>query len=334
MKVYRDVAQGSGDWFRLRMGIPTASCFGKIITPAKEEYSKQSKGYQFQLLAERLLQTPTESVEGQEWMERGKELEPEAAREYEIVHDVETEPVGFVTTDDGMVGASPDRFIKGAPAGLEIKCPKPATHVEYLLEGPGADYRAQVQGQIWVCEFEQSVFYSYHPRCPAAVVVTGRDDPFIAKLSRYLQRFNEELFELYERAKKLGVFQAYESAATPIEREQAEQLAGELEREHVPPEERRDAPQAEPEIEKPIDGLMKEMSSTIVIVRGKDRADPCGSISEWLSRMQKGIEKLPEPQCGLLLDLNAANLATMERAYPEEVTIVRQAFEAKIGRDR
>jgi hypothetical protein len=332
VKVYRDVAQGSADWFRLRMGIPTASCFGRIITAKREEYSTQSKGYQFQLLAERLLQTPTESVQGQEWMERGKELEPDAAKEYEMVFEVETEPVGFVTTDDGMVGASPDRFIKGLPAGLEIKCPKPATHLEYLLDGPGADYRAQVQGQIWVCEFERSDFYSYHPRCPAARIVTQRDDPFIEKIKRYLQRFNEELFDLYERAKQLGIFQAYENAATPIEREQAEQLAGQLEREHVPPEDRRGAPPIDGE--KPIDGLMKELSSAIVIVRGKDRADPCQSIDEWRTRMLKGIDKLPEDSCELLLNLNAANMAEMERAHPEDVTIVRQAFEAKIGRDR
>lgn len=219
-----DCQQGTPEWFRARMGIPTASNFHLICTPAKGDYSKSARGYQFRLLAERLLKAPTGSVEGQQWMERGKELEPMAAAKYEFVYETETVPVGFITTDDGLIGASPDRLIKGQAAGLEIKCPAPPTHLEYLFDGPGADYLPQVQGQLLVAEFERVEFFSYHDRMPHALFLTHRDEDYIKKLRGHLDRFNAEMFDLCEKAKTLGVFQAYEEAATPTDIERAGEI--------------------------------------------------------------------------------------------------------------
>lgn len=228
MKPYFDVYQGSPEWFKLRMGIPTASNFHLIITPKTGKPSSSAKGYAYKLIAERLLKIPTETIEGQQWMDRGKELEPEAVRQYEFVNDVETRPVGFITTDDGMIGASPDRLIKGKPAALEIKCPAPHTHIGYLLEGPGDDYRPQVQGQLLVGEFEHADFYSYHPRMPACTLRTFREEPYLRLLVDALDQFKKTMFDMLERAKSMGVFQAYEEAATPTDAERAAQLRQEF----------------------------------------------------------------------------------------------------------
>lgn len=46
-----NVAQQTEEWFRIRIGRPTASCFDKIITPGGEP-SKQSKDYSRLLVAE------------------------------------------------------------------------------------------------------------------------------------------------------------------------------------------------------------------------------------------------------------------------------------------
>ncbi len=220
--------QGSADWYFARLGIPTASCFDQIVTPAKGQLSKSSVKYAYRLITERLLNTPTESLEGQQWMERGKELEPRAVAQYEFVTEFETEPVGFITTDDGQIGASPDRLIKGKTIGLEIKCPAPHTHLGYLLDGPGETYRPQVQGQLYVAELERADFYSYHPRMPAYTLATPRDEPYIKLLAAALNAFNEQLFVMLERARRLGVFQAYERIVTPVEREEADDLAGRI----------------------------------------------------------------------------------------------------------
>lgn len=226
-------AQGSADWFRARLGIPTASAFDQIITPAEGKLSKSADRYAYRLIAERLLNAPTESIDGQSWMERGKELEPTAVAAYEFLNEVETEPVGFITTDDGLLGASPDRLVKGRAVGLEIKCPSPHVHLGYLLGGVAREYRPQVQGQILVAELERVDLYAYHERMPAALISSPRDEPYIALMRSALAQFCERLAALTERARSLGVFQAYADAATPTEVERAAELDEALRREMV-----------------------------------------------------------------------------------------------------
>src|ERR1700677_291551 len=77
MKIYRGIQQGTAEWFGLRLGIATASRFKDIMTPKTRRLSASWKGYACCLIAERLLNVPTETVEGIKWMERGKELEPD-----------------------------------------------------------------------------------------------------------------------------------------------------------------------------------------------------------------------------------------------------------------
>src|SRR5258708_24160587 len=112
-----DCEQGSVEWYRARIGIPTASEFHQIVTPAKGLLSKSSRKYAYRLIAERLLNRPMESVEGQQWMERGKELEPKAAAQYEFVNAVALERIGSCTTYAGMIGARTERLASGAAAG-------------------------------------------------------------------------------------------------------------------------------------------------------------------------------------------------------------------------
>ena len=228
MKAYYDIAQGSAEWFQLRRGIPTSSMFHNIVTPVTGKLSKSADRYAYMLLAERLLNEPMESVSDQEWMERGKDLEPLAVKQYEWVNGVETVPVGFITTDDGLFGCSPDRLVQGAAVGVEIKCPAPHNHVRYLLEGTHAEYRPQVQGQLLIAELELVHLYSYHPRMPAALIKTPRDEPYIELLSDALDQFAERLAEMEALARSLGVFQAAAEARTPAEIERAGELRGEL----------------------------------------------------------------------------------------------------------
>lgn len=222
------VEQGSDAWRSLRLGIPTASCFDQIVTPSRGELSKSSVKYAYRLICERLLKAPTDTLDGLEWVEHGKEMEPFAAKQYSFVADVDTRLAGFFTTNDGAVGASPDRVIIGRNAALEIKCPSPWVHLGYLLDGPGVNYRPQVQGQLLVCEFDYVDFYSYHGRMPAGQTRTGRDEPFIKLLSSALTAFVDQLAEMTARAKALGVFQAYDTAVTVEDVERAAQLRREL----------------------------------------------------------------------------------------------------------
>lgn len=204
--IHHRVEQGSPEWIAARLGIPTASMFHKIVTPAKLQYSSQARGYMFWLIAERLLNRQLDSLQNLEWIARGKELEPEAVRAYEFQHEIETEPCGFLTTDDGRIGATPDRLIIGQPGAVELKCPAPQTHLEYMVDGFGSDYIVQVHGQMLVGEFEFVDRWSFHPELPHHNQRTYRDEKVIAALTAGLDRFLEEYDAVLEVVRSRGFF--------------------------------------------------------------------------------------------------------------------------------
>lgn len=193
MKVH-DCKQGTPEWSALRAGIPTASSFDNIITPTGKASTSRTK-YMHTLLAERMMGRPIVPFTSS-WMDRGQTLEAEACAYYESMRELDTEKVGFVTNDEGTIGASPDRFV-GDRGLLELKCPSEHVHVGYLLtKSVAAAYYPQAQGQLWVTEREWSDVVSYHPDLPHAIIRVERDEKFIATLKDALGSFVEELERL------------------------------------------------------------------------------------------------------------------------------------------
>ena len=68
------VEQSTPEWLAVRAGIPTASCFDKIISPKTLRLSASAEKYLDRLLAERLLGMPLESASS-DFMSRGHALE-------------------------------------------------------------------------------------------------------------------------------------------------------------------------------------------------------------------------------------------------------------------
>jgi len=200
MPNYRyDLTQGTEAWLEARLGIPTASEFDRIITPAKLQLASASTKYMHLKLAEWMAGVPLDFFEDKPpikgWRERGTLLEPEAVRYYEMERDVETTVVGLVTTDDGMIGASPDRLVTdpldSTPGLLEQKCPALETHVGYMLDPASlvAEYRLQVQGQLWVCQREWCDMQSYYPGFPSVIVRVYREQKVQDALSIHIPTF-------------------------------------------------------------------------------------------------------------------------------------------------
>lgn len=220
MKIYADIAQGSEAWTAIRLGKPTASEFHRIVTNKKCLLSAQAHTYALRLVAERVLNmTAAESLGGLQWMDRGKEMEPMAVQQYEFTEEVLTVPVGFITTDDGEIGCSPDRLVASGDrkVALEIKCPSPPVHFGYLLDGVNEDYKPQVQGQILVAELDRADLYSFRPDCPPVLIQTTRDAEYIDKLAAALRQFNDTLNDMHQRALKLGAFQPLARVTAPAE---------------------------------------------------------------------------------------------------------------------
>lgn len=207
--IIHNCAQGSLEWLKLRLGKPTASEFEKILTPKQLKPSSQQTKYACRLVTEKLLNQSVIALDHLEWIARGKELEPQAAASYEFETGFETIPVGFVTTDDGFAGASPDRLIKTGSdlrSGLEIKCPAPHTHMEYIYEGFGSDYILQVQGQMWVGELDFVDRFSWHPQAPSWRVRTYRDDAIIRAIESAMVPFKELMADVEAKALAAGAW--------------------------------------------------------------------------------------------------------------------------------
>ena len=206
-----DCEPGSMEWVTARLGVATASCFERILTPAKLEFSKSAEKYALQLLAEQALGVPMDDATG-DFLLRGSTMEAEAVAYYEMLHDVETEPAGFVLRDDRRTGCSPDRFV-GSDGLQEVKCPKADTHLAYLLDEQGIGYKLQVQGQLWIAEREWNDTLSYHPTLPKALVRQYRDEPTIKAIDAAVARFHELMGDLKVKLQARGLF---EGEAVPV----------------------------------------------------------------------------------------------------------------------
>lgn len=196
MKLF-DFAQYSPEWWAVRRGVPTASEFSNILTPATGKLSKSADGYVYKLIGEKLsteypLTTMNPATAA---MERGTSLEANARSWYSLVHSVEVNEVGFALSDCERFGCSPDGIV-GEDGGIEIKCPLPHTQVEWLLSGTLPDtYKPQVHGSLIITGRQWWDFVSYCPGLPE-LVVRVEPDEYTEKLREALELFHARYQEL------------------------------------------------------------------------------------------------------------------------------------------
>jgi hypothetical protein len=198
-KIFRDLVQGSADWMRARAGLPTASEFCELLTPEfKPREGETPKKYLATKLAERWLGGPLPGFSS--WAtEQGTLREDEAIPFFEMTRNVDVQRVGFVTTDDGRAGCSPDGLI-GEDNGLEVKCPEPTQHVSYLLSGElPKQYRCQVYGSMWITGRPRWTFLSYAVGFPKLVLTVEWDQGIIERIQETVDEFCARLDKAFER---------------------------------------------------------------------------------------------------------------------------------------
>ena len=138
------IPQGTPEWHAVRLGIPTASNFSKVL--AKGE-GKVRNTYMVQLAAEIITGELEEGLKSADML-RGNAMEPEARDYYAFLNDVEPQQVGFVT--NGAKGGSPDSLIN-CDGVLEIKTNKPSVLIKLLRKDQfPPEYKAQSQGNLWI----------------------------------------------------------------------------------------------------------------------------------------------------------------------------------------
>ena len=188
-----DVEQGTPDWFVCRAGMPTASCFDKVLAePRKGQRSKTRDGYLYQLADERIYGDVVESYTNAN-MENGKIREAEARSIYALERDVDPQLIGFIINRDLGIGCSPDALI-GKDGHLQIKTSFPRLWVPHLIKGEfPPEYKAQCQGELLVTGRKWIDLMIYWPGRIPYIIRAERDEVYLRNLANELRIFNDEL---------------------------------------------------------------------------------------------------------------------------------------------
>lgn len=192
MPKIHEIEQGTEDWLTVRVGKVTASELGEILTPLfKVREGETPRTYMYSKLAEAYRGKALPGFSS--WStEQGQELEQEARSWFAFDTEHKVRNVGFVETDDGRFGCSPDALLDD-DGGLELKCVEPTNHVRYLLEGrlPPA-YACQVHGSMLATGRPWWKFVSYRRGFPAFVLKVERDEEIMGKIQSALASFYEQ----------------------------------------------------------------------------------------------------------------------------------------------
>lgn len=214
MRVYDHLEQGSPEWHKVRKGILTASMADKILTPTGRKSSSANE-IVAKMAAERMGLQEREDNFQSKWMTRGLQMEEEAINWFEFQTGLETRGTGFVLDDTELVGCSPDALI-GEPltyqgfVPLEIKCPKPSTHLLWSMtpkELP-AQYKPQVHFQMSILnaaqrpypdwEYMGAWFMSYCPPMEPLIIRVEFDD-YTRKMCGAINSYIDALRDLLEK---------------------------------------------------------------------------------------------------------------------------------------
>ena len=196
--------QGSPEWLSERAGKVTASMVSAVL--AKPETAGY-RDYQAQLVAEILTGKPQGSDYTNAAMQFGTEMEPLARSAYEAETGFSVDEVGFCQHPTiNRAGASPDGLV-GDSGLVEIKCPKVATHLAYLIAGVvPAGYKTQMMWQMACTGRDWCDFASFRPDLPEHlqlfIVRFNRDPARIIDLETAVVAFLDSVDKMLSQLKK------------------------------------------------------------------------------------------------------------------------------------
>lgn len=201
--IIHNVEQGSEEWHLARTGVITASRVKDARDRLKNgSYSAKALDYAMELAMERTTGYPLDEGFTTWQMKRGNELEDQGRSYFERSTGFNVEQVGFITSDCGNFGASPDGLV-GTDAGLEIKCPVSASQIRKLfIDFDISDYHDQVQFGLWITGRTWWHLVTYHPGLEAQGIplkqwTVIRDDEYIESMVKDLNEFNEMVYNKF-----------------------------------------------------------------------------------------------------------------------------------------
>lgn len=197
VKIYKDLIQGSDEWFQARCGILTASEMNLILTPTlKIANNDKTRAHVYEILGQRITNYVEPCYIG-EHMVRG-EIDEIRARDlysekYEAVNEV-----GFITNDEYgfKLGYSPDGLV-GSDGLIEIKSKIQKHHVKTICDGGiPKDHVLQVQAGLLITGRKWCDFISYCGGMPMYVHRVRPDKEIQDAIIEATQEFEEKVEEL------------------------------------------------------------------------------------------------------------------------------------------
>jgi putative phage-type endonuclease len=217
MKIITET-QGDAAWLRARCGRITASRMADVMAVLKRKSGDKGPGepaaarinYCNELVTERLTGIANNHYVSKD-MENGTFLEPIARAEYEMATGLSVDLTGFVEHSRlPFSGASPDGLIP-TTRGIEIKCPRPTTHIRWRREGGvPKEHQPQMFWTMACCDLEAVDFVSYSDgkqrdwegkviggdmpeELRLYIVPFARDDARIAEMEEEVERMEAEI---------------------------------------------------------------------------------------------------------------------------------------------
>lgn len=159
--------QHSNAWFRMRLGNITGSQVGRLMKPARKEgeLSADAQAYIKEIVAERLLSDAVKEIDmflekyiditspTSRAMAWGNEYEHEAIQLYEQLTGNKVTRCGSIQHEtEAHFWDSPDGIVLESNGTIEVKCPMPKTHAEYLLNVRDAESLKKIKPEYyWQC---------------------------------------------------------------------------------------------------------------------------------------------------------------------------------------
>jgi predicted phage-related endonuclease len=193
-----DCEQKSAEWFAARLGRLTGSVAVDITRTIKSGEAASRRNLRVRLALERITGRSQESDFESQAMQHGNEFESRALAIYEANTGTILERVGFLSCESLMAGCSLDAFVSGRKGIVEAKCPKSATHLEYLRtrQIPN-DYHWQCVHNLWVSGADYADFISFDEAFPEELqylcVRMERDEKVIADYAALASKFLAEV---------------------------------------------------------------------------------------------------------------------------------------------
>ena len=204
-----DCIQSSHEWHQARLGMLTASKIHILFTPTgKQTANETRRKYALNLAIERITKIPT-FVPKSFSMERGVELEPLARIRYHLDTGRSVREVGFVVSDDGLTGCSPDGLV-GDDGSIEIKCFEMPHYAKILMSGEldhaiamQCQHVLYVTGRAWIDFVLFTDVMPFDQRCYIKRIERDEDicNSIEIAVSDFAKEIDEYEKQLIERAK-------------------------------------------------------------------------------------------------------------------------------------